>query len=1029
MTNPAPSGRCLPVFGTTPRPPFAVVPWDRDFFHCLTSHLLEATEGHPEQALVVFMHERPRRYLTERLRRDPAVTRPFRMPIMLSVGELFARLGIEWGPPLRQAQILDQVALLARVVRDEVPLADSDLAHMDEATFFPWGMRLAALFEECFTQGLTPDDLYHTEGEVEAFAAALLARLRCIFDSYTAALEAEQLTTPGHTAFLVMKRLRENPPLPPVWQGKHIFLAGFTALTGSEEAVFRHLWEQGARVFLHSDPALAQDNASDQRGQHRPPHWSCQTQIRWMTDWNTTAVLACPPSGRTPRIHFFAGYDLHSQLETLRADRAQAIAPFPEGPDPASPDAEAAIVLPHADALLPTLHHLGDEDCNVSLGYPLNRTLIFHLLDTICALRDGRRDDGSLPWRELVALLRHPYLRMLQRDGESLRAPLASMEQHLRTEGGLVQIDVLLKQAADLPEAAAELLQDLLDRCIHDWAQVQSLHDLALRLEALAQLLLHDGAQFWSSFPVDAEGLFRLIQRLIPTLRDTRMAATPLPWPLLRHIFAALMEQERVPFEADPVIGLQVLGMLETRLLRFDRVFIPELTDDHLPGSPARNPLLPDTLRHVLGLPDAQQSEVLAAHTFTRLLAGAREVFLYWQEGVEPGLFDGKKQRSRFVESLIWAEEQARKTLLKPGQPPLRAAEAAIRPPRRQRTALRRSAAMQAAMETFLRRPLSATTLDSYLLCPLRFYYERLCRLTPPDAPPDGDNPVVTGKLVHEVLLRLYTPWKGRLVSREELHAPLDQIFRDVMAEMELARHLPPESVAMLAAAGPFRLHRFLKNQPEQIQPLHLETSFTVTFDPSLDRGSAARTLTGILDRVDLRPFPETMTDAASDGKSGAVILDYKTGRVRKPSLPPVLDDETLWSPLSTVLHSRSDAPFADPHADLLPFLAARIPSLQLMHYVVLYSMAETTPVLNAAFADLAGDGREIPLIHGESRAARAASVDADTATTQQRHTTRLAHCHALLAYILRHMEQCPEFRPRESAACGWCSCKNACIR
>ena len=60
-----------------------------------------------------------------------------------------------------------------------------------------------------------------------------------------------------------------------------------------------------------------------------------------------------------------------------------------------------------------------------------------------------------------------------------------------------------------------------------------------------------------------------------------------------------LVRAERVPFEADPLTGLQVLGMLETRLLRFSRVFLVDVTDDRLPGAPIRSPLLPDSLRAV----------------------------------------------------------------------------------------------------------------------------------------------------------------------------------------------------------------------------------------------------------------------------------------------------------------------------------------------------------------------------------------------------------------------------------------------
>lgn len=86
-----------------------------------------------------------------------------------------------------------------------------------------------------------------------------------------------------------------------------------------------------------------------------------------------------------------------------------------------------------------------------------------------------------------------------------------------------------------------------------------------------------------------------------------------------------------------------------------------DVTDDRLPGAPIRQPAPAGQPARPSRPADTRNREQLAAYTFHRLIAGADEVWLYWQEGVETsGLFDGKKQRSRLVEELIWQEEQAR---------------------------------------------------------------------------------------------------------------------------------------------------------------------------------------------------------------------------------------------------------------------------------------------------------------------------------------------------------------------------------
>ncbi|MFQ6993473.1 hypothetical protein [Bilophila wadsworthia] len=308
----------------TPSPPFRIVPWDTDFLDALKNGVMKATRGQPGNAVVVFMHDRPRRYLRERFRYAPDVPKPCLIPRMFTERELMAAFRQEQHQKLRrEAGKLDQIALLSRCVRE---LAEPDtelcmqLAKTDDAGFFPWGVRLAELLEECFTQGLTPEDMLYTEGEVAPFGAALLGSLGKIFRRYRDALIESDLTTPGFDAFVVASALEEGtdgddlPPLPDFLAGRAILLAGFGMLTGTENTLFRYLWRHGAQVFLHVDPALAENGQG---------HWACTEQSNWIADWKADTVLACPSPGKKPKIHYFAGYDLHSQLDALRGDLSE----------------------------------------------------------------------------------------------------------------------------------------------------------------------------------------------------------------------------------------------------------------------------------------------------------------------------------------------------------------------------------------------------------------------------------------------------------------------------------------------------------------------------------------------------------------------------------------------------------------------------------------------------------------------------------------------------------------------------------
>ena len=996
-----------------PSPPFRIVPWDTDFLDALKNGVMKATRGQPGNAVVVFMHDRPRRYLRERFRYAPDVPKPCLIPRMFTERELMAAFRQEQHQKLRrEAGKLDQIALLSRCVRE---LAEPDtelcmqLAKTDDAGFFPWGVRLAELLEECFTQGLTPEDMLYTEGEVAPFGAALLGSLGKIFRRYRDALIESDLTTPGFDAFVVASALEEGtdgddlPPLPDFLAGRAILLAGFGMLTGTENTLFRYLWRHGAQVFLHVDPALAENGQG---------HWACTEQSNWIADWKADTVLACPSPG--------------------------GLAPTP-APIPTS-QLDIAVALAHSGALLPVLHHLPRKDCNISLGYPLERSLLFRLLETVLEARNRRQPNGTTHWKTLADLVRHPYLRLLEANGISLRDIFQNMETRLRNGSRHAEAHAVAEGAADdffaassLPNVAEAMpaIRELLNRILRDtvdtWARVHTLGGLADALSGLCDTLLvygsgndEDGAgngkaDIWSRFPIDAECLFRLMQRVIPALKDNGMADTPLPWPLMQAMLLELVRAERVPFEADPLTGLQVLGMLETRLLRFSRVFLVDVTDDRLPGAPIRSPLLPDSLRALLGLPDTRNREQLAAYTFHRLIAGADEVWLYWQEGVETsGLFDGKKQRSRLVEELIWQEEQARGQRLKPGREPLRTAALDVRPPVRVRKVVPKTPAIREQIAASLKHPLSATRLDAYLTCPLRYYYERLCAIAPIDEVNEDDDPAAVGVLLHNVLRDFYAPAVGKTVRRDaqsgdpELpfldEKALRALFRTALDASGLEAALPPESAAMLSVTGPERLGMFLRAQPEQTEVLSLEEEY----DAEIRVGGRIRRLTGNLDRVDWREQEDP--EGAID--EGAVILDYKTGRI-KALRPDIWADDAFWDALDPEKAAEA-ASEPDPEHDFLPIMAQRIPTVQLLYYCYLYGQATGKPVLDAAFVALGEDGGERPLF--------------GKGMTIEERERALSLIPRLIGFILLHMELCPEFRPREGAHCRWCSWRNVCI-
>lgn len=1078
---------------------FLVIPWREDFLQGLLRQALEDTDGDISRASFLFPHSRPARYLTLLLHKEPGLRRPLILPAMHTVSGLFSRLsGRIMARPAWNAGLLDRVGLLLACAREEIGTDNPGVSPFltDARRFFPWGVRLASLFEECFGQLRRPDDFLYVEGQVSPFAQALLERLGRIFARYESALAEREWSTPGHDAFLVAESLRQNGSLPPGLlpeaPGHPLYIAGFHILTGAEDALFRHLWERGARIVIHADPALA-DPEHAEKG-----HWSCRALAEWAATWRAGLEPVAPrPGGRekpAPDIRYYAGFDLHSQLRELRNELSDlaGVVEYPDGahpddasrdalptdentggqaPDPAlfpageSPQARAeraeeaafasllensypnrdhvadtAVILPDSGLLMPVLHHLPRVDINVSMGYPLARSPLFRLVDTLARLREKRKDRGYY-WRDLIDLFRHPYIKMLRPDPEnqdpaddaSLRRELHRLEQSLRERGSryLDPRELLMEefQFRDQDGLPSGPVLALLDRIFHAtlgaFASLRSPADLAGALEGVCALLLEHGGPLWDRFPIDAECLYRLRQSLIPELSRSELSEEHFPGETLFAILRALLEAERVPFEAAPLVGLQVLGMLESRLLSFRRVIIVDAVEDRLPGASAGDPLLPEALRPELGLPPLHRREQVAAYHFFRLIAGAGEVVLLWQEGGEaPGIQEQKKKKSRFIEELLWSEEQKLGRLLgsQGRDGPLTVLPVAIAPLPRTPRGILATPTVRKLLRACAGRAVSASFLDSYLRCPVRFFYERAAGLAPADDVREGDDPLAVGDLLHKVLHDVYRaclgqPLPGGEMLAELLGGELLAAFTGAPDFTRLGRVLPADSFAMFAAAGKKRLADYLLRQPPATS-LALEQTLNASFSlPGLDCA-----LTGKADRIDFR----TDLDTPQGPQRGIVIVDYKTGRV--PAVDPSLwRNPALWERMDDWQPPPEASPWGQGPDRLLAELAQALESVQLPFYLLLHALAASQdnlpesardqadfPALDARWVSLGDKGQEIPLFP--------ASFD-----SEERREIVEQRIPRLVRFLLRHMLESPVLFPMPGQYCNWCSSAKLC--
>ena len=974
--------------------PVQVFPWQRNFLLDLKDFLWNVSEGRPGSVLLIAPNNRPWRYLTHLYAEDGYVgPLPHFLPLAKAIS-LWRRLITK--TTLHMAEAMDRVALLYEIVlrlaKDDQRLA-ARFAHMDVSTFLPWGIRLARVYEEMLSQRITAVDIAHVEEEVAQPAADLLGGLGRIGKDYVDELNRHGWTTPGLDVFTVAN---DEGPIPHFFQpepDRPVIMAGFAMLSGAEEALLHRLWQAGGFFCLHADPALAAG---------RGYHWACDFLSDTLRRWKAKAELAVSLNPgeleQQPRISFFAGYDCHSQLQALREELVSK-AP--------SESLTTAVALVDNALLMPVLHHLPEKDVNISMGYPLERSPLNRLLEAVLKLCESRTEDGRYYWRNLLQCLHHPYLNMLEVKSEHgvdlpLRNGLRRLEKNVRRGPRFVDWDALMADcSSELPQEMVTMLEEICKRVLHAPCAAATLNDMADWILDLCDFLLSNGGDMWQHFPLDAEAMYRLVRHTAPSLRQNCLAHTPFPMSTRHSIVRQILQQERIPFEAEPLMGLQVLGMLETRLLHFDRIFILDATDDKIPGNPAQDPLLPETLRQVLGLPDARGRERVAAYALYRLCFGASEVLFFWQEGItRSSLFDGKKIRSRFVEQLIWQEERSRGELLIAGHPPFLSARCTIRPLPRYVARVDRASSLDSAMMSILTAPLSATRLDTYQQCPLRFAWQYLCRLNPLSEVNEKDDPAAVGICIHEALRMMFEPYLKKVVHRGDIsRETMQACFEEALEKSGLRQVLPPDSCLMLEEAAPVRLWHFLQNQPESTCIVDLEKPLEAV----LQLGGHDYSFTGIVDRLDMR-------------NDLLYVLDYKTGSLKKFD-PGLWEDVPFFQRIEEMC--TRFVPNVSPTVADLELLQSifeemrlRLPSVQLPCYVCMAHAADLGSLGDAALVELRSDGKEYPLFGELSNDELPAA----------RH-----YCTLSLCVIVLHMRYMPYFMALPGKQCEQCPYAGLC--
>jgi hypothetical protein len=424
---------------------------------------------------------------------------------------------------------------------------------------------------------------------------------------------------------------------------------------------------------------------------------------------------------------------------------------------------ESAVILCNENLLQPVLHSIGKVDAiNVTMGYPLVETPIYSLVLALMELQvHGRTTSGAWRYKYVSAVLKHSFIQKLA--GKACHEKLHELSKNNVIFPGTERFadnDILRCIFTPVTgKALTSYLANIISMVGHSYQEAFDPEDFTLQI-------------YKESIFVAYTAVNR-----IHTLQEghTALAVSD---EMLSRLIRQLMSQATIPFHGEPAIGLQVMGLLETRNLDFRNVIMLSVNEGQIPKGDKRASLIPYTLRAAYGMTTIEREVSLYAYYYYRLLQRAERITLLYNSSTDGG---NKGEMSRFMLQTLAEKDE----LFDEGQEiALRAFTAASETQALETISVKKDAAvMEKLLERFNdQRILSPSAINTYMKCPLRFYLHYVAGLRPEDEVSDDVDKPMFGTIFHDAMHHLYLPFEQKPFYSMEVRALAEDDTRIMQA-------------------------------------------------------------------------------------------------------------------------------------------------------------------------------------------------------------------------------------------------------
>ena len=835
------------------------------FLKLVAADLYKHTEGNLAHTAVVFPNKRAGLFFNEYLAQES--DSPIWSPAYVSISELFRSLSPwEVGDPVKL------VCELYKIFRRETQSTET----LDD--FYFWGEMLISDFDDADKNRVDTDKLFSNlqdlrnimddytfiddeqEEAIRQFfqnfsierRTALKERFISLWDvlgniykGFRESLASQNIAYEG----MMYRHVIEHLDVDKLPYEKYVFV-GFNVLNKVEHTLFTQLKDAGKAVFYWDyDEFYMKEN------RQAVTHEAGEFIRRNLRDFPSPLSGELFKNLSKPKeVHYIASSTENAQARYLPQWIRNNLT---------TPEKETAVVLCNEALLQPVLHSLPAEvkHVNITMGFPLSQTPVYSFLIALLELHTHGFNfkSGRYTFQSVVTLLKHPYTRQLTGQAELLEKELTRNNRFYPLPGELGKDEFLTRLFTPL--------SGNLNLCIR----------LSETLQQVAGIYQANtsGTEDTDAFnQLYRESLFKAyttINRFRTLIEEDELTVQS---ETFRRLLVKVLSATNIPFHGEPAIGMQVMGVLETRNLDFRHLVLLSVNEGQLPKSGGDSSFIPYNLRKAFGMTTIEHKIAVYAYYFYRLLQRAERITLIYNTSSD-GLNRGEWSRFMLQFLIEWPHPITRQ-FLEAGQSPQGTSPITVE---KTPDVMRR---MQSLFDVRAnpKAKFSPSALNYYLDCTLKFYYRYVAGLSAPDEVSAEIDSATFGSIFHYAAEHIYKDLTthGKVINKEALETLLrnevklqdyvDTAFKKLFFNVPQNEKPEYNGVQLINSAVIARyLKQLLQNDLRYAPFTFIASEMEVDepIDIQTPKGVIKSRIGGIIDRM--------------DSKDGTLrIVDYKTG-------------------------------------------------------------------------------------------------------------------------------------------------------